>query len=39
MCGCLSHAPHRGTWPTTQACALLVIDLATFWFTGQCSIY
>ena len=22
ICGCLSHAPHWGTWPTTQACAL-----------------
>ena len=22
MCGCLSHTPSRGTWPTTQACAL-----------------
>ena len=22
MCGCLSHTPHWGTWPATQACAL-----------------
>ena len=22
MCGCLSHAPPLGTWPSTQACAL-----------------
>ena len=22
MCGCLLRAPHWGTWPTTQACAL-----------------
>ena len=22
MCGCLSHAPHWGTWPATQTCAL-----------------
>ena len=22
MCACLSRAPYRGTWPTTQACAL-----------------
>ena len=22
MFGCLLHAPHQGTWPTTQACAL-----------------
>ena len=22
MCGCLSHAPPPGTWPTTQACGL-----------------
>ena len=24
--------PQLGTWPTTQACARLGIELATFWF-------
>ena len=28
--------PQVGTWPTTQACAL-EIELATSWFSGQCS--
>ena len=22
MCGCLSRAPHQGTWPATQTCTL-----------------
>ena len=30
--------PLCGTWPTTQACALTGIELATLWFSGWCSI-
>ena len=30
-------SPQLETWPTTQACALTGIKLATFWFAAQCS--
>ena len=39
MGGCLSSAPHWGTWPATQACALtgnLTGDsLVPLWFTRR----
>ena len=30
--------PLLGTWPTTQACALMGIEPATLWYTVWCSI-
>ena len=39
MCGCLSSAPLLGTWPATQACALLGIDPGTLWSAGWCLIH
>ena len=34
MCGCLSRTLPQGTWPATQACALMGIKQATLWFAG-----
>ena len=31
--------PQLGTWPTTQACALTGIELATLWFAGLYSVH
>ena len=39
-CVVASHVPPTGgTWPTTQACALMGIELTTLWFSGWCSIH
>ena len=39
LCGCLSHAPHRGPGPQPRHAPWLGIEPATLWFPGQHSIH